>query len=133
MFRNFKVLLIVLVVIVVAGSAYGFAAGNTVEATAAGYTAASVSGYDIEAVVYNIDITDPTTVDEITFDIHPTTGTVVAHTVYIQTAAAGDWTLCTLAAGTAPLMKATCTTTGLSITDITALDIVASSTDAAHP
>jgi hypothetical protein len=133
MVRTFKVMLVALVVLVLAGSAFAFAAGNTVEPSAAGYTGATVSGYDIEAVIYNIDITDPTTVDEITFDIHPTTGTVVAHTVYIQTAASGDWTLCTLAAGTAPLMKATCTTTGLVITDITALNIVASSTDSAHP
>ena len=36
MFRNFKVLLIALIVIVVAGSAYAFAAANTVPASAAG-------------------------------------------------------------------------------------------------
>jgi hypothetical protein len=37
MFRTFKVLLLALVVLVIAGSAYAFAAQNTVADTAAGY------------------------------------------------------------------------------------------------
>ena len=61
MFRNFKVLLIVLVVIVIAGSAYAFAAANTVPDSAAGYKANVVPGYTVTNIVYDLDATDPTT------------------------------------------------------------------------
>ena len=47
MFRNFKVLLIVLVAIIVAGSAFAFAATNTVADSAAGYKASEVPGYTV--------------------------------------------------------------------------------------
>ena len=54
MFRNFKVLLIVLVVIVAAAGAYAFAAANTVEDSAAGYKASTVSGYAVTDLVYDL-------------------------------------------------------------------------------
>jgi hypothetical protein len=127
MFRNFKVLLIVLVVLVIAGGTYAFAAANSVPDSAAGYKANSVPGYTISNIIYDLDATDPTTVDAITFDIAPTTGTVVAALVKVQTAAAGSWTDCALAAGVAPSMAVTCTYGALPIIDITDLNIVASS------
>jgi hypothetical protein len=55
MLRNFKVLLIVLVVIVIAGSAYAFAATNTVPDSAAGYKANVVHGYTVENIVYDLN------------------------------------------------------------------------------
>jgi len=127
MFRNFKVLLIALVAVVIAGSAYAFAAANTVPDSAAGYKANTVPGYTVTNIVYDLDATDPTIVDLITFDISPTSGTVVAAIVKVQTAAAGSWTNCTLAAGTPPAMDVTCTYGSLELADITALNIVASS------
>ncbi|MFZ5882044.1 MAG: hypothetical protein ACOY0R_21950 [Chloroflexota bacterium] len=127
MFRNFKVLLVVLVVIVVAASAYAFAAANTVPDSAAGYKANTVPGYTVTNIVYDLDATDPTLVDLITFDISPTSGDVVAAIVKVQTAAAGSWTNCTLAAGTPPAMEVTCTYGALELEDVTALNIVASS------
>jgi len=51
----------------------------------------------------------------------------VAAIVKVQTAAAGSWTNCTLVAGTAPSMEVTCTYGALELEDITALNIVASS------
>jgi hypothetical protein len=133
MFRNFKVLLIALVAIAVAGSAYAFAATNSVPASAAGYAGVTVPGYTITGFVYDLDATNPTLVDEITFSISPTGGTgELAHTVYLQTAPTGDhddWTLCTLEAGTAPAMLATCTYGSLELADVVAVNIVASSTD----
>ena len=39
----------------------------------------------------------------------------------------GAWTNCTLVAGTAPSMNVTCTPADLELVDITALNIVASS------
>jgi hypothetical protein len=127
MFRNFKVLLIALLAIVVAGGVYGFAAANSVPASAAGYSASVVSGYTITNIVYDLNATDPTLVDKITFLAAPSTGTLVAALAKIQTVTAGAWTSCVLVAGTAPSMTVTCTTTGLPIADITALNIVVSS------
>jgi hypothetical protein len=127
MFRNFKVLLIVFVVIVVAGSAYAFAAQNTVADSAAGYKANVVPGYTVTNIAYDLNTDNPTVVDKVTFAIAPSSGTVVAAIVKLQTATGGDWTDCTLVAGTAPSMNVTCTYGSLDLVDLTALNIVASS------
>jgi hypothetical protein len=128
MTKNIKVILIVLAALVVAGSAYAFAAANVVPDTAAGYAASTVSGYTVSNIVYDLDATDPTMVDAIKFNIAPTSGSVVAALVKVQTATGGTWTNCTLTAGTAPSMSATCTYGTLAVADITALNVVASST-----
>jgi hypothetical protein len=128
MLRNFKVLLIVLVVLIIAGGTYAFAAANSVPESAAGYKASAVPGFTISNIVYDLNATDPTIVDKITFDISPTTGTVVAAIVKVQTADAGTWKDCVLAAGTPPSMAVTCTYGALNLVDLTALNIVASST-----
>jgi hypothetical protein len=127
MFRNLKVLMIALFVLVLAGSAYAFAAQNTVDDSAAGYKATVIPGYTVTNIAYDLDATDPTLVDAITFEIAPTSGTVVAAIVKLQTVNAGAWTNCTLAAGTAPSMDVTCTYGSLQLIDVTALNIVASS------
>jgi hypothetical protein len=127
MFRNFKVLLLVLVVVVIAGSAYAFAAQNTVADSAAGYKASVVPGYTVTSIAYDLNATDPTLVDKITFLISPSSGTLVAAIVKIQTATGGAWTDCVLVAGTAPSMTVTCTTTSLPLANVTALNVVASS------
>jgi hypothetical protein len=127
MFRNFKVLFTVLVVLVIAASAYAFAASNTIEDSAGGYAAKVVPGYTVTNIVYDLDETDPTLVDAVTFDIAPSSGTVVAALVKLQTASGGAWTDCTLAAGTPPSMQVTCTYGSLQLANVTALNIVASS------
>ncbi len=130
MLRKFKVLFIALVAIVVAGGSYAFAAANTVADSAAGYKDSVVSGYAVTNVVYDLNATDPTLVDNITFDVAPTTGSAVAKLVEVQTATAGDWMICGLADGTAPVINVTCTYTNptLELTAVTALNVVASST-----
>jgi len=128
MFRNFKVVLFVLAILVIGGSAYAFAAQNTVADSAAGYKASVVPGYTVTNIVYDLDVTDPTLVDAITFDVAPSSGSSVAALVKVQTASGGSWTDCTLEAGTSPSMSATCSYGSLQLEDVTALNIVASST-----
>jgi hypothetical protein len=128
MLRNFKVLLFALVIFAVAGSAYAFAAQNTVEDSAAGYKANVVPGYTVTSIVYDLDATDPTLVDAITFSISPSSGSAAAVLVKIQTETAGAWTNCTLVAAVSPAMDVTCTFGSLAVEDVTALNIVASST-----
>ncbi len=127
MLRNFKVLLFVFAVLVIAGSAYAFAATNTVAESAAGFKASVVPGYAATNIVYDLDATDPTLVDAITFDISPSSGSAAAALVKVQTEDAGTWTDCSLSAGVAPAISATCTFGSLSVEDLTALNIVASS------
>jgi hypothetical protein len=125
--RNFKFFVIALVAILVAGSAYAFAAENTIAASAAGYKDSAVSGYDIVNIVYDLDADDPTMVDAITFDVHPTTGSVVAAIVKIQTADSGTWKDCTLGTADGSSRPVTCTYGALELIDVTALNVVASS------
>jgi hypothetical protein len=128
MLGNFKVVLIVLTILAIGGSAYAFAAANTVPASAGGYAGTTVPGYTVTNLVYDLDSADPTIVDAITFDIAPSSGSKVAAVVKVQTSNGGAWTNCTLTAGTAPSMSATCTYGSLALADVTALNIVASST-----
>ena len=127
MFRNMKVLLFVFALIVIAGSAYAFAATNTIADSAAGYKASEVPGYSVTSIVYDLDATDPTVIDAITFTITPLSGSAPAALVKLQTADAGSWTNCSLAAGTGSAMNVTCTFGTLAVDDLTALNIVASS------
>ena len=92
MFRNFKVLLIVFVAIVIAGSAYAFAGTNTVTtATKAGEGSAVVSGYTITDVVYTFNATDPTMIDTVTL-----TTSALATVVKVKLVAEGGaWYGCT--------------------------------------
>jgi hypothetical protein len=119
--------LFALAIIVIAGSAYAFAATNTVPDSAAGYQASVVPGYTVTDIVYDLNATDPTMVDNITFAIAPSSGSVVAALVKVQTADTGTWKDCTLATGTGSSMNVTCTYGALALVDVTALNIVASS------
>ena len=129
MFRNFKVLVITVVVLVVAASVYAFAASNTIEDSAAGYAAKVVPGYTVSNIVYDLDATDPTMVDNITFDIAPSSGTVVAAIVKLQTVGGGTWKDCTLGTASGSSRPVTCAYSSLlPLANVTALNIVASST-----
>ncbi|MDR3576080.1 MAG: hypothetical protein P4L50_19615 [Anaerolineaceae bacterium] len=130
MLRKFKILLIALVILVIAGGAYGFAAANNVDASAAGYSATVVSGYDITNIKYNLNSDTPTLVDTITFTAtpHDMSAPVVA-LVKVQTATDGTWKDCTFGDPVDKAMPVTCTYTDptLTIASVTALNIVASS------
>jgi hypothetical protein len=134
MFRNFKVMLVVLVVIIVAASAYAFAAGNTVPDTAAGYTANVISGYTVTNIIYDLNVDDPTTVDKITFGIDPSTpGDPEAAVVYLQTALTGPWTTCTVTTNLTVTTVVCDPATSPAVEDVTALNIVASSSSNPAP
>lgn len=125
MFRNFKVLLFVLVIIVVAGSAYAFAATNTIDVSNVGSGVSTISGYHVSSIVYNFATNDPTEVTSIEFDLD-----AAANTVKVQldsTAVTGDvdwaWTDCTVSS-----MHVTCIPAAtLLTTDIKNFNVAASS------
>ncbi len=128
MLRNFKVVLIVLVILAIAGSAYAFAAANTFTGdNYVGSGESTVSGYEVSAIQYNFMDGDPTLVESVQFTLnHP------ARSVKIQlndTAVTGDttwsWTSCSNTANN----DWTCTgdPDPMPTTDITTLNVAASS------
>ncbi|MBI3151795.1 MAG: hypothetical protein HYZ21_06660 [Chloroflexi bacterium] len=119
MFRNFKVLFVVIVVVVLSVSAYAFAAANTVPATKAGDGTGAVSGYTVTSVVYTLNGTDPTTLDEVSFDL----GAAATQVKVQLVATTGSWYACTLDTGTVWQ----CDTTGLTVSSINQLRVVAAS------
>jgi hypothetical protein len=122
MFRNFKVLLIALVVIVVAGSAYAFAAANTgIPNVKAGEGVGTVSGYTISLVAYTLNNDDPSKIDKVTF-----TTDAEATVVKIKLVTSGStWYSCTDTAEAG--LSWTCTTTSpqATVATMTGLTIVA--------
>lgn len=76
-----RTLAAVAVWLILAVSAYGFAAANVVEQSAVGDGETVISGYDVENITYDLNATDPSTVDTITFDVVPETGLAVPTTV----------------------------------------------------
>lgn len=117
--RTFKVLLAVMIVMIFAGAAYAFAAANTVPATKAGDGSGTISGYTVTNVVYNLNTTDPSTMDSVNFDL-----SAAAVTAKIKLVAAGStWYDCTLVSGN----SWTCDTTGVTVVSIDQLRVIATS------
>jgi len=117
MLRNFKILFVVFVVLAISVTAYAFAASNTVPDTLAGDGVGTVSGYTVTSVAYTLNATDPSTLDSVAFDVGATATTVKVQLV----ATTGSWYACTLGTGT----TWSCTTTGLDVSTIDQLRVVA--------
>jgi hypothetical protein len=66
-----RVLVAFALALILSVSAYGFAAANTVVKTGAGDAAEEISGYAITNVIYTLDPTDPTKINDISFDVNP--------------------------------------------------------------
>lgn len=95
MLRNFKVLSVVMVAILLAVSAYALAAANTVPTIKAGTGAGAISGYTVSNVVYNLNASDPTLLDSVDLSLD-----AAATNVQIKLVAAGStWYDCTNGSG----------------------------------
>ncbi|MBE0671872.1 MAG: hypothetical protein IH588_14895 [Anaerolineales bacterium] len=119
MLRNFKVLFVVFTIVVISVAAYAFAAANTVPDTKAGDGSGTVSGYTVTAVAYTLNGTDPSTLDQVSFDLGAAAATVKVQLV----ATTGDWYACALDTGTVW----ECDTTGLTVSSIDQLRVIATS------
>jgi hypothetical protein len=119
MFRNFKIAFAVIAVLTISVAAYAFAAANTVPDTKAGDGLGVVSGYTVTGVVYTLNGTDPSTLDSVSFDV----GAAAAQVEVQLVATTGSWYACALGTGT----TWSCTTTGLDVSTIDQLRVVAAS------
>ena len=95
-------------------------ASNTVDATKAGIGTAGISGFTATNIHYNLNATDPTTIDsvDLTLNSAPVTGS----TAEIQLASGGGWYSCTGIDGTS--MNLSCATTGELVADATDLTVI---------
>jgi hypothetical protein len=90
--RSGRRLAVLAVFAIVAVSAFGFAAENIVPDSKAGDGQGAVSGYEVTNIHYVLNDTNPSVVDEVTFDVdsEPAAGS----TMKVQLFAAGDWYAC---------------------------------------
>ena len=121
MLRNMKVLFVLLVAMVLAVSAYAFAAANTVPTTKAGTGAGAISGYTVSNVVYNLNASDPTQLDSVDLTLD-----AAATNVQIKLVAAGStWYDCTN--GTGNNWSCDTTTPAQTVASMDELEVVANS------
>lgn len=73
--------------------AFALTNSNTVPATQAGDGAGAISGYVVSAVKYNLNASNPSNIDSVTFNLDSTP--VAGSTLKMQLAAAGSWYTCT--------------------------------------
>ena len=118
MFRSSKLFFVVLVVLIFATSAFAFAAANTMPAsTYAGEGASTTSGYTVSSVVYNLNATTPSNIDNVTFALN-----AAASNVKIRLVTTGSYFTCTNTAG----FNWSCTTAGVTVAAADEFRVVAS-------
>lgn len=129
-----KFVLIALIVLIIAGSTYAFAAQNTIALSAAGYKAQVISGYAVSDIIYDLTTGDPTKLSKIIFTISPiTAGDPAPVTVLISTTAVQGFTSSECVVVGAGPYTATCTfgtvavPAPINVIDVTKLDIVITS------
>ena len=117
-----RYLTVVLLVLIVAASAYAFAAANNVPATGAGDGKTAISGYDVTVVKYNLNSSDPTKIATVSFTLTPLiVGAPAPNVVKIKLVATGtDWYSCAVASGTW-----TCDVADATVLSVTELRVVA--------
>jgi len=106
-----KTVAILFVGLIITASVYAFAAANTVVESGTGEGSEVISGYTVSNITYDTnDDGDPSTLDEVTFDLAATTGAGTPTEVFAQVdASSSSWFTCS--AGTPPSWACTITST----------------------
>ncbi len=94
MFTNkFRILIVLALVLVLAGTTYAFAAGNTVPASKAGDGSGGISGYTVSTIHYTLNSSNPSTIDSVTLTL--TTAPTAGSTIKIRLVSSGStWYTC---------------------------------------
>jgi hypothetical protein len=117
-YRIIRILFIGLAALVLGASTYAFAAANNVNASKAGDGSGGISGYTVSGIHYNLNGSDPSTIDTVTFSVD--TAPAAGSTIRIRLVSGGaTWYPCGYA-GTA----VTCTTTGAPVSTANNLQVV---------
>lgn len=70
-FRSSKMFIVALIIMILATSAYAFAASNTVAASNAGEGETAIGGYAVTAVTYTYSTANPSQISSVGFTIAP--------------------------------------------------------------
>jgi hypothetical protein len=116
-FRSSMLFIAMLVVLVLATSAYAFGSSSTVPTTRAGEGRGTIPGYTVSNIVYAFDNANPSNLTTVAFDLNNP-----AATVKVSATTAGTLQNCTSAA---PFTHWTCTLTGVTVTSTSSLRVVA--------
>jgi hypothetical protein len=116
-----RALILAALLLIAFAAAYGFAAANTVPESGAGDGSGTISGYTVGAVRYNLNATDPRTIDSVYFTLTPTAGAGTPNTVRIKLVASGSTFYSCSPSGTGWL----CTTTGAAVAPADQLTVIA--------
>jgi hypothetical protein len=113
-----KLIAVLLVVLGLSAFITAMTAANTVPASKAGDGSGAISGYTVSAVHYNLNATNPQSIDSVTFTLD--SAPVAGSTVKIKLVAAGStWFSCTMTGA-----NASCTTTGATVAAADQLNVV---------
>ena len=111
-----RISLVLLVVGGLVAGTYALTAANTVPASKAGDGSGAVSGYVLSSIHYDLNVTTPGNIDQVTFTLDSVP--VAGSTITAQLAPAGSWYSCTNV-GTA----VTCATTSPQATVLAATSL----------
>ena len=71
--RSSKMFIVAIIIMILATSAYAFAASNTVPTSNAGEGSAAIGGYAVTGVTYTYSTANPSMITAVDFDIAPAT------------------------------------------------------------
>jgi hypothetical protein len=92
--RMLRTLLITILVLVFATTAYALAASNTVPSSYAGEGAGAVSGYDVTNLLFNLNASNASYIDSVTFTLD-----AAATDVMVRLETTGSYYACTNPSG----------------------------------
>ena len=75
-FRLVRLFVSLIVILFLASIAYAYTASNTVPTNRAGYGSATISGYVVENVSYNLSTSDPRNIDSVSLSLDAAASTV---------------------------------------------------------
>jgi hypothetical protein len=79
--RRRRTVIVLVAAAALALATYAFTATNTVPATKAGDGAGAITGYNVTNVAYQLDATDPSNIESVSFTLDAAAGTVKARVV----------------------------------------------------
>ena len=93
--RQVRLVIALVAASAIAFGAYAFMASNTVPASHAGDGSGTISGYLVSSVHYQLNSTDPSTMDSVTFTLDS-----AANDVRVSLDGGSSWTTCSVSGGT---------------------------------
>jgi len=124
-----RILVMFALALILAVSAYGFAAANTIADTALGDGNSTVSGFAVDNVAYTLNATDnPSTITSVSFDLTAPGTSPVAQYAKVQLKTGDPEYTCVVGAASGQVTSTTCAITGsFNAADVGILHVIASS------